>query len=244
ARRLFEQSRDHGAPLAEMMTMMAAVGVAPLGAIDSAISEKLADAGREFRDKAIAMLGTPTGAPAGGTGYPDLGFDALRRGDVAQAKELFSKGLDVPSIFRVLFRPRSLLGMAQALAAGGNYDEAEQYAKEARELIETRPMKNLLPLLALTDAQIAAGRGDYEHGLQEYQRAEFFAGEMNFRPSLWQARAGAAKMLDALGRPDQAHEKRAQAYTMIDEIARMLSDEHQRARFIESACQKVDETHS
>ncbi|HZQ08510.1 MAG TPA: adenylate/guanylate cyclase domain-containing protein [Anaerolineae bacterium] len=243
ARKQFEQSRDHGAPLAEMMTMMAVMGLAPLGGIDSAISEKLADAGQESRDKALTMLNMPTGTPAGGTSYPDLGFDALRRGDVAQAKELFSKGLDVPSIFRVMYRPRSLLGMAQVLAAQGNYEEAEKYAGEARELIETRPMKNFLPLLALTEAQIAAGRGDYERALQEYQRAEFYAVEMNFRPSIWQARAGAAKMLDALGHPDQANEKRAQAYAMIDEIARMFSNENERTLFIESARQKVDETH-
>jgi hypothetical protein len=61
---------------------------------------------------------------------------------------------------------------------------------------------------------------------------------MTMRPLVWQARAGAAKLLAAMGRQDEAAAKRQAARAMVDEIAGLF-DEKLRTAFVESASSKV-----
>lgn len=241
ARREFERARQYAEPLREHMTMMYICALAPLGGVDIEISPMLAERGHAAREETLALLDTPTGPPGGGSAYPDLGFAELRVGNLEHARELFTKGLQVPSLMRVLMRPRSLCGMALVESARGNRAEAEKYVREARELVEGRPMKNLFPQVALTEAHIAATFGDYSRALQDYARAEFYASQMNFRSSLWRAQAGAARMLVRLGRTQEAATKRSEALATIDDIASMLSADSERALFISSARGEADQ---
>jgi hypothetical protein len=58
---------------------------------------------------------------------------------------------------------------------------------------------------------------------------------MTMRPLAWQARAGAARSLVALGRADEAERKQREARAMIDEIAGLFEDEAMRAMFVAQA---------
>lgn len=63
---------------------------------------------------------------------------------------------------------------------------------------------------------------------------------MKMRPLVWQAHAGAAQLLAAMGRAAEADAKRQAARAMIDEIAGLFEDDNLRAAFVESARKKID----
>ena len=59
------------------------------------------------------------------------------------------------------------------------------------------------------------------------------------RPLVWQARAGAARVLSGAGRTSEAEAKRSEAKDMVDEIAGLFKDEKLRGMFLESATSKL-----
>lgn len=229
----FERSRAAAAPLQEFMPLMYAIPLAALGSVYVEISPALAAAGRVYREQALAILAQPPGIPAGGSAFPELGYSELALGNYAFAQELFAKGADMPSILRLVMRPRSLCGLASALLAQGRAQAAEPYVLQAREFAQEHRIQHLAPIIALTTGQVAAAQRDDERALREFERAEFYAAEMNFRPLVWQARAAAARVLDRLGQDTPAREKRAQAQTMLDEIASLFTDPNYRTLFRE-----------
>jgi tetratricopeptide (TPR) repeat protein len=231
----FQASHGAAAPLEQFMPMMYVMALSGEGSVYTAVSPALGDKAHEFHDKALELLGEPTGVPGGGTAFPEIGFAALARGDLALAQDLFEKGANVPSILRNVMRPRSYAGMALALVAQGQPDAAEPYIKQAREFLEARGPKNFEPLVALAAGRVAWARGEADQALREFTRAEYYASEMNFRPYLWQAHARAAEVLDAQGQPDQAAARREQARAAINEIAVRLTDESWRKLFLENA---------
>lgn len=179
------------------------------------------------------------GAAAGGTAWVDLGFCFLAKGDLERAHEFFDKGLTTPTTLGLLNRPRFLVGAALVALARNHLDEAASRVDEARALVEERAMKQWYPLVADAAAQVSFARDEAERAWEHYARAEALALEMAMRPSVWQARAGAAKALHALGRASEADAKLREARAMIDEIAALFEDEKLRAAFVESAARKL-----
>jgi tetratricopeptide (TPR) repeat protein len=171
--------------------------------------------------------------------WADLGFCALALGNLEGAGEFFQKGLTIPTTQGLLQRPRFLLGSALVALARGQSEEAARFVREARTFVAERAMKHLYPVVAFTDAQVSTARGDPERGLEHFAHAEALALEMTMRPLVWQARAGAAGVLSALGRADEAEAKRREARAMIDEIAGLFEDDTMRALFVESAVRKA-----
>ncbi len=238
-----ERSIAAAAPMEEFMPFMLTIPVAARCHTYTQISPALWDKARPDYERALAMLETPTGLPGGGSAFPDLGFSALRRGELVTARELFTRGLDSPSIMRIVMRPRSLCGMASALLAAGKLDQAVPYLREAREFIQAHGIQNLEPPVALTEAQVSAAQGETERALKEYARAEFYGLEIGLLPYVWQARAGAARLLEALGRTAEAADKRAGAQAVIDERAARLNDLELRDLFVAAAQSQLDAIH-
>ena len=160
-------------------------------------------------------------------------------GDLDRASELFHKGLTISTAPQNLARPQLLVGSAFVALARSNLDDAAKFVQEAREFAEERAMKHLYPLIAFADAQVSAARGEAERALEQFTLAEELALEMQMRPLVWQARAGAAQALSASGRDGEADEKRRAAQAMIDEIAGLFEDEKLRAMFVEGTTQRL-----
>lgn len=59
------------------------------------------------------------------------------------------------------------------------------------------------------------------------------------RPIAWQARAGAAQVLSALGREGEASEKRGGALGLIHEIGGLFEDQDLRSMYLEDAIKKL-----
>jgi tetratricopeptide (TPR) repeat protein len=216
-----------------------APALAALGAVYLEISEKFVDRSAEYHAQALQIMEHPAGGVGGGTAWADIGFCALQQGNLDQAGELFQKGLTVPTMEGLLQKPRYLVGSALVAVERNRHDEATDFVREAREYAEERGMKHFYPLIAVTNAQVSVARGKAEGALEQFARAEALAITMQMRPLVWQARAGAIRVLSASGHASEAEAKRRAAAETIDEIARLLEDENLRATFVESATSKL-----
>jgi class 3 adenylate cyclase/tetratricopeptide (TPR) repeat protein len=235
-------------PLEKMLPFALVMPLASLGAVLVEIGEGLWQRAELSLSHANELLKNPGGMVAGGTAWAEIGFAELQRGNVAAARENFQKGLSYPTMMGLYSKPRFLVGMALVALAEHDLDDAQRSIEDARAFVEERAWKSLYPLVDWADAQIHAAaaknagpaRGDYAHALEQFERAELLALEMQMRPMVMDARIGAAKILDALGRTDGAETKRRGAKAMIDEMASLIEDEGIKAAFVESALKKVN----
>ena len=117
----------------------------------------------------------------------------------------------------------------------GRPDEALKLVQEAQAYADERQMQHFNPLIALSAARIHTGRGEREQALIHYERAEAVALRLQMLPSVWQAQAGAAQVLGALGRIEEAGEKRRAARAIVDEIAGRFRDPILRDAFVASS---------
>ena len=199
---------------------MEAAAFGGLGTAYMDISGELQSQSAEYHTQAMAALDRPMGGFMAAMTWAEIGFCMLATGDVEAAGDLLQKGLTVSTMLKNLIRPQLLVGAAFVSMSKGDLDGAAKLIQEASEFAEERAMKQFLPFVAFAEAQVGAAGGDTERALDRFGRTEELASEMLMRPLIWQARAGAAKVLSSLGREIEAQIKRTEAGAMIDEIAR------------------------
>ena len=231
--RALEAARTAGFPYLQV-TALCALGSAYLD-----ISKEYLTQTTEFHSQAMQMMEMPLGTVMGAMNWAEMGFCLLAAGDLDRARELFQKGLTISSAPQNLARPQLLVGSVFVALGQRNLDDAAKFVLEAREFAEERAMKHLYPLIGFADAQVSAARGEAEQALEQFIRAEELALEMQMRPLVWQARAGAALALSASGRDGEADVKRRAAQAMIDEIAGLFEDEKLRTMFVEGATKRL-----
>ncbi|MBI3914578.1 MAG: AAA family ATPase [Chloroflexi bacterium] len=213
--------------------------LAELGAIYQTLSAGFANKVAEFHQQALAMLENPIIAASGAPARAAIGFCLLADGKIEDAAAQFEKGLNYPSFLGLLAKPRLLAGSALVALAHKQLDDAAKLIGDARTFAEDHAMKFDYPFVSLADAQIRAARGDVTGALSEYARAESLALEMQMRPTIWQARAGAASVLEKSGKAKEAEAQRIAARAMAEEIAELFENEEMRKAFGESATRKL-----
>lgn len=218
----------------------AAMALGALGVIYLEISPALRDQALAYRAQALHLMENPMSIFGGATIWTELGYSALATDELDVARANFAKTASIPTTPMHIERPRVLVGEAMIALRQNDLDAAARYISEARVYTEERAMKNFYPLLAMADAWLNLARGEREQALADFTRAEELATPMNMRPLLWQARAGAAQVLAALGRHDEAEAKRREARAMVEEIANLFSDETLRAQFVENTQKGID----
>ncbi len=231
----FERTLAHARPLIDFVPFMTVIPLGGLGGVCLDISPKLVDRVVEAHSEALKLLQIPAGAPAGGTGWADLGFCAFALGQVDQADEYFQNGLNSPSIQMYEQRPRSLIGAALVALERNRTDEASRLVSEARQYTQERGMKCFYPMVDLAEARLSAATGDTKGALNHYEEADKLAVEMLMRPTALQARMGMTSVLAACGRTVDAQAAHLDAQAMIDEIAVIFRDDNYRRMFVESA---------
>lgn len=230
----FETALRAAEPFAAFMPFLIAMSEAPLGSmlLDSAMDEAN---GLKFRGHALKLSNDAVAGMVNGAAWADIGWSALKLGDVELAEKLFTGALDYPSFFRLLMRPRNLLGLAELAKRRADFDTAQKYIDEARTLADEKQMRPFQPVIALADGQLQAAQGNHERAVELFADAEERATAMKMRPTILEARTGAASSLDALGRAGEAEGKRAGAREMKDEIAELIFDAEARKAFLKGA---------
>ena len=231
--RALQAGRTSGLPFIQ------ATALCGLGTAHMDISSKLFDQTSQYHAEALEMMELPLGTVTGGLNWADLGFCVLATGNVDHAGQFFEKGLNVSTAFKLLARPMLLVGSAFVAMARNDDTTAAELVQEAQAFADERAMKHFYPLLSLADAQVRLASGDPGSTLASFNRADDLAVEMGMRPLAWQARAGAAHVLSALGREAEASEKRAGALGLIHEIGGLFEDHSMRSMYLEDAIKKL-----
>jgi tetratricopeptide (TPR) repeat protein len=227
-------------PIESFMPFMLVMPLATLGRTLVEISPALVDRAALHLDRARELLANPGGMIGGGTAWADIGFADLALGKMDEARENFLKGLTYPTMLGHFFKPQFWIGMAFVALAQHQSDDAAKYMADVRAFVQDRAMKHLYPMVAYADAQVLFASGENERALEQFVSAESLALEMKIRPMLWETRAGAAKVLAALGRAGEAEDRRRQARATVEEIAGLFTDQALRAAFVEGATRKLE----
>jgi tetratricopeptide (TPR) repeat protein len=168
---------------------------------------------------------------AGATAWTDLGFIALRFGDLDRAADLFERGLTIPTSFWLLERPRLLIGDALVRLARGDVDGATERVAETRAYAAERAMRYVEPMAAFAEGQIAFAAGDLAAALDRLDRAADLAGQMRMRPLAVDALEGAALVLSLQSRPEEVEKRRGRARALTEEIRSLIEDQQLGAAF-------------
>jgi hypothetical protein len=130
--------------------------------------------------------------------------------------------------------------MARIALQLGQTEEANNLVLEAAAFAEERSMRHLYPPLALAMAQVRLASSEPDSALEHLGRAVSLGQVMNLRPLVIQACIAAAKILDQMGRPAEALEKRARARGLVEEIAGLFTDADLRTVYLEHASDMLE----
>ncbi|MBI5649832.1 MAG: AAA family ATPase [Chloroflexi bacterium] len=236
ATRHFEQSSAAGKMSYPGMDTL---GLGALGTTLLEISPTFADKALDLHSQVLRVMDNAFIASFSATAWADIGFCALMSGNLERADEFFQKGLNYPTMMGLMVRAQFLLGAGYVALARHQLDDALKFVSAACVYARARGMSHLEPELALADARVSIARGEPGIALEHFARAEKIASEMQMRPAVWQARAGASQVLRELGRDDDANAQRDAARAMINEIAELFRDESLRGMFLENALSKT-----
>ena len=230
-------ARDLSAAVGPPYVEAAALG--GLGATYLDISPELAAKTKEYHAAALQMMDGPLANAMGTMVWAEIGSCALAQNDPAQAKALFERALTEPTAWRIEARPQVLIGLALLAFHEGDGPEAARLLEEARDFTHERAMAHFYPFVDMAAGSVVAASAP-EEALAHFTHAETAAAASGMRPVLWQARAGAAGVLVALGRRAEAEAKLAEARETVEEIARTFEDDTLRGLFVENAARKLE----
>jgi len=234
-----QQAVDLALPVEDILPFLLVPALGSLGSAYLQISEQFSEEIAKFHRHALRLLDSPSGTIAGATAWADLGHCAIKVGDLPLADEVFQKGLNVPTIFMYLEKPRLLAGTALLALARGELDKAIQNAESALTMARQKNMQNILPLTYSTMGKVLAAQGEVEGALQAFEQAESAALKLGMRPAVWESRLAAAELLEQAGQEEEAQRKRAEARATIEEIAVLLQDETLREAYVGHTLEKI-----
>lgn len=222
------RSLEAAMPLESFIPFYVVHPLSALGSVYLEISPRFTDKVAEFHRYALRLLETPTGKIAGGNAWADLGWCAMTLGDVELADELFTQGLNFPTMMMLVERPRYLSGLALIQLRYENEPAARELASDALAFAEAHGMRNHEPLVRLTLGRVLAAGGQHEAALEDFERASQAAQTLRLRPIHRQAMLAAALSLSALGRTEAATQAVTEAARISEEIASLFQDDELR----------------
>ena len=99
------------------------------------------DTALEYHNHALGLSDSPIGGMANGGAWADIGSGALNLGNYELAQSLLERALTYPSFYRIIMKPRSLLGLAELAQRRSDFDVAQGYITQARTLADESGMK-------------------------------------------------------------------------------------------------------
>jgi class 3 adenylate cyclase/tetratricopeptide (TPR) repeat protein len=230
-----QRALDYISPFEEFMPFAVVQPLGALGSVYLEISKQLTGSIVKFHHHALRLLESPAATAGGGTAWADMGWCALALEDHTLAQEFFQQGLNQPSMFMWLERPRLLAGLGMVALARGQTAEALSRVEEARHYASERGMRYFYPLLDLSIGRVHAAMGHFEQALAAYAAAESVGIELQMWPWVWQIQAAAAQLLEASGDRSGAEEKWQSARKIIEECSARFRDESLRRAYLAGA---------
>ena len=225
-------------PVEEMMPWLAVLILGSHGSTYLHISPQFKEEISNFHHHALKLLESPAGTMTAGTTWAELGFCAMTLGDNELAGEVFDKGLNHPTMFMRLERPRLLAGLALLALNNGDSDQAMQLAEEAVDYTTERKMRHMMPIVKHTLGEVLAARGANAQALAAFHDAEKGALALGMLPDAWKAQLAAAEILAKEGDVAAAQAKGDQARAVVQEIAAGFTDETLKSAYLETTLKR------
>ncbi|MBI4675455.1 MAG: hypothetical protein HY741_27740 [Chloroflexi bacterium] len=234
-----EAARRAAEPFAGFIPFLSVMSEATLGSVmlEGAFPR---EAALNYHKHALALSSSPVGGMSNGSAWADMGWCALNLGNLDLAHKLFEGALTYPSFFRLVMRPRNLLGLAELAKLRGDFETAQKRIDEARALAEEKAMRPFQAIIALADGKLQAARGLHERALELFADAETRAAALQMRPTILEAQLAAASSFTALGRTADAERKYAQAHALTNEIAALIADDGMRQAYLEQGSLRLE----
>ncbi len=234
-----QRALSAGMPLEQYQPFFLVPALGVMGSIYLDLGPQFSDKIAEFHLHALHLLESPNAGITGAVAWADLGHCALTLGDLTIAEQVLDKGINFPSIFSFLERPRHLSGVAWLACARGDFDKAKRLADEAQRYVEDHSLRYHGPLTSLIQGKVYLASGDLESGLVVLEQAREEAQELGMRPLIWQAHAAAVDGLVAAGRLEEAEVERQAAEGMVIEIANHIADLELRDTYLRNALRSI-----
>jgi tetratricopeptide (TPR) repeat protein len=222
-------------PLEGMMPFLLTMALGAAGSAYLHISRRFREQAVELHRHALRLLEAPGGAMAGATTWAGVGFCAMILGDYVLAADVFEKGLNYPTMFMLVERPRLLAGTALVALHEGAAERAHSLATTALDLARENKMQHMMPVTSLVVGRVLSAMGRHEEAAAAFSEAEAAALQLGMRPDAASARLEAAGELEALGRPEEAAGKREEARAIFEAIAAGFTDVSLREAYLETA---------
>jgi class 3 adenylate cyclase/tetratricopeptide (TPR) repeat protein len=116
----------------------------------------------------------------------------------------------------------------------GDLGRAADYAERCLELAEGNMSRKYIAQGRRLRAQVLMAQGQVEEAQQDLSVALELAREVGNPPQLWETQAAIGDLRRAQGRPEEAGEAYANAFSVIDTVAGSLTDDDLRSTFLES----------
>jgi tetratricopeptide (TPR) repeat protein len=226
--------RATGAPFLESLALCT------LGSSYLQISARLHQQAVDAHEEALALMQRPHGLTYGAMNWCEVGFCAMEIGKLDDARKLFERGLNIQTAPMYVCRPNLHVGAGFVALQQGRGEDAKAHATLGRAFAEERQMRHFSPYIALLEAHLSAAEGDADTAVERFEEAEALAEKMGLRPTVWQACAAAADVLDTAGRRHEAEEKRRRAQEVVDDIASIFADAALRDMYVEDAVSKLN----
>lgn len=223
----YEAAITHANESLRFWEMLGPYGVYFSPAVRAGWGTAAAGISREYFDRTFSQHIGAIGEQethAGATAWAELGFLALRTGDLNRAHELFERGLTIPTSFWLMERPRLLIGSAMVELSRGNLKAASERIEQARSYAEERSMHHVEPMIAFALAQIRFASGDPVGALEQFEHAADLAGSMRMRPLVVEVLDGAITALGHLGKDGEAERYRIRLREAVEDIRGQITD--------------------
>jgi len=206
-----------------------------IGTLYLEISPQLTERALEWHNGATEVRAKPLGNAFGAFASAEIGFRELKAGNLDTAMGYFKEGLEQSTAAKYLARPALLVGSAFVNLMTGSPEVAGEAIAEAREFATTRSMKHFYPMIEWADGGVNLATEKPEEALVRFNAGAVVAREIGAEPWVWQNLGGAAKSLVALGRTQEAEQKKSEARVSIDSIGAHFSDDELKKLFVDNA---------
>lgn len=189
----------------------------------------------DLRATALRYLEGPMGETLASTVYAELGWAAMRRDDLEDASEMFTRGLAGTSATKQLELPALLFGLGLVRTAEGDAAGAEALISEASEFIDERKMTHLRPVEAVARGGLLMATGQYGEAVDVFAAGADAAQAMGVAGLEWRLRAARSGALARAGQAKAAAQEASDARRLVAVQANRIIDTPMQESFLRVA---------
>jgi class 3 adenylate cyclase/tetratricopeptide (TPR) repeat protein len=193
----------------------------------------------DIQQTTLETLDQPLAQMFGGWIWPEIGHCALAAGRADTAETLFRRAIDTPTMGALIGRSEALRGLSLVAIDRGDLDGAATHLAEYRAFVDEHALTSQQPALLMTEARLAATRGDHADALTRLDSCADALAGLDFRRLELDVQRDRMTVLHALGDERGLQAARSRFDAIAAEITSGFRDDELRAAFAYSVANAV-----